>query len=150
MAVVADHPGALEGQPGFEFREKVPTVRDKTRALNDDVGKHITVIRQKGNAWYLGAMTNGDAREMEIPLTFPRAGEYDARVFADGSMAKVDETQPEISTRRVDARSKLVLRMTPGGGVAAILTPLRDIEEDLPANPGKTRRTSPSVSMRQL
>jgi alpha-glucosidase len=124
LAMVWGYPEAYENQPGMEFLEVVPTTWDESRVLEGEVGKYIALARQKDKAWYLGAMTNWDAREIEIPLTFLGAGEYDAQIFADGPKANGDATQLEVSTRRVNATSKLMMRMAPGGGFAAIFIPV--------------------------
>jgi hypothetical protein len=39
-------------------------------------------------------MTNWDPRELEIPLSFLGAGEYEARIYADGPDADKDATCP--------------------------------------------------------
>ena len=134
LMVVADHPEAYKGQPGIEFIRKVPTVWDVTKVLNGEVGNYITIARQKDNGWYLGAMTNWGARDLEIPLEFlgSRGGlrtpptadqEYDAQIFADGADANKVATSLSISTKRVKASDKLNVHLASGGGLAVILTP---------------------------
>ncbi len=122
LVMVSDHPEAYEGQPGFEFIEKVLTVWDDTKVLNGDPGKYITIARQKGNGWYLGAMTNWDARDLEIPLDFLRRGEYDAQIFADGADADKVATSLSVTKKRVKAGDKLNIHLAPGGGLAVIFT----------------------------
>jgi alpha-glucosidase len=122
LMVVADHPEAYQGQPGIEFIRKVPTVWDATKVLNGEVGKYITIARQKDGAWYLGAMTNWDPRDLELPLDFLGAGAYEAQIFADGPDANQDATSLAVSTRRVRASDKLSVRLASGGGVAVIFS----------------------------
>jgi alpha-glucosidase len=123
LGMLADYPGAYENQPGIEFIEKVPTVWDETRVLYGEVGKYIAMARQKGSAWYLGAMTNWDARDLEVPLSFLGSGEYDAQVFADGADADKVGTSLSVTTKRVKAGDKLPIHLAPGGGVAVIFMP---------------------------
>jgi alpha-glucosidase len=123
LVMLADHPEAYENQPGIEFIEKVPTVWDETKVLQGEPGKFIVMARQKGEAWCLGAMTNWDARDLEIPLDFLAAGEYEGRIFADGPDADQVGTSLTVSTKRVTAADKLSIHLAPGGGLAAILTP---------------------------
>ena len=125
LVMVSDYPEAYEGQPGFEFIEKVPTVWDDTKVVNGDPGRYVTIARQKGNDWYLGAMTNGDTRDLDIPLGFLGSGEYEAQIFADGADADKVATSLSISTRRVRATDKLSIHLAPGGGLAVILTPAK-------------------------
>jgi alpha-glucosidase len=135
LEMVSDYPEAYEGQPGFEFIEKVPTVWDETKVLNGEPAKYVTIARQKDNVWYLGAMTNWDERDLEIPLDFlagrggsrtaPAGGqEYEAQVFADGPDADKVATSLSISKKRVKASDKLNVHLAPGGGLAVILTPV--------------------------
>ena len=70
LVMVSDYPEAYKGQPGFEFIERVPTVWDDTKVLDGEVGRYITIARQKDGAWYIGSMTNWDQRDLDIPLTF--------------------------------------------------------------------------------
>jgi alpha-glucosidase len=121
LAMVSDYPEAYEGQPGIEFIEKVPTVWDDTKVLNGEPGKYITVARRNGETWYLGAMTNWDARDLEIPLNFLGSGEYEAQIFADGPDADKDATSLRIDKKRVKATDKFNLHLAPGGGVAIIV-----------------------------
>jgi alpha-glucosidase len=123
LVMVSDYPEAYEGQPGLEFIEKVPTVWDDTKVLAGEPGKRIAVARRSGESWYVGAMTNWDAREAELPLSFLGAGEYEAQIFADGADAATVATSLEIAKKTVTAADKLALHLAPGGGAAVILTP---------------------------
>ncbi len=125
LAMLADHPAAYEGQPGLEFIERVPTVWDDTRILDGRPAEFIAVARRNGDAWYIGAMTNWDARELAIPLGFLAPGAYDVRLFADGAAAAEDGTSIDVTTERVESGGRLAVRLAPGGGLAAILTPVK-------------------------
>jgi alpha-glucosidase len=125
LVMVSDYPEAYEGQPGLEFIEKVPTVWDDTRVPAGRPGEHIVVARRSGLDWYLGAMTNWDARDLEIPLDFLGPEEYEALVFADGPDAGKVATSLDIARKRVTSADKLALRLAPGGGAAVILSPVR-------------------------
>lgn len=123
LGMLADYPEAYEGQPGLELIEKVPTVWDETKVLSGSPGESIVMARRKGDVWYLGAMTNWDAREVAIPLEFLGSGEYEARVFADGPEAAREGTSLSIETKAFKAGDSLAARLAPGGGLAVILTP---------------------------
>jgi alpha-glucosidase len=87
LEMVSDDPQAYEGQPEFAFLQKVPTVWDETKVLGGEPGQYITVARQKDGAWYVGSMTNWDARDIKLPLDFLGEGSYRAQIFADGADA---------------------------------------------------------------
>jgi alpha-glucosidase len=124
LAMVSDFPEALAGQPGMEFIGKVPTVWDDTKVPNGAPAEFVTVARRKGHTWYIGSMTNWDARDVEIDLSFLGTGEYEAKIFADGADADRVATSLEISTRRVKAKDRLNIHLASGGGWAAIVRPL--------------------------
>lgn len=125
LVMVSDYPEAYEGQPGLEFIERVPSVWDDTRVLAGRPAEHVVLARRSGENWYLGAMTNWDARDLELPLDFLGAGEYEAAIFADGPAADKAATSLAISRKRVTAADKLVVHLAPGGGAAVILTPAK-------------------------
>ena len=125
LVMVSDYPEAYAGQPGVEFLEKVPTVWDDTRVLEGKPAEHIVVARRNGKAWYLGAMTNWDGRDLRIPLDFLGPGRFEARVFADGADADTAATSLKVSTRTVKADMTLNVHLVSGGGLAVIFTPRR-------------------------
>ena len=106
------------------FLEKVPTVWDETKVLNGDPAEYITVARKQGANWYLGAMTNWDERDLEIPLDFLGSGPYLAQIFADGPDADKVATNLRIDKKWVKAGDKLKVHLASGGGVAVILSPV--------------------------
>ena len=57
------------------FITKVPTVWDETVGVAGEIGKYAVVARRKGGEWWLGAITNWDARELELPTSFLGEGE---------------------------------------------------------------------------
>jgi alpha-glucosidase len=125
LVMLADDPEAYEGQPGLEFIEKVPTVWDETRILSGWPGKSIVTARRKGDLWYLGAMTNWDARDLVVPLEFLGQNAYEALIFADGPDADSEGTSLSIETKIFKPGDSLAAHLAPGGGLAVILTPIR-------------------------
>jgi alpha-glucosidase len=123
LGMLADYPEAYEGAPEFEFIEKVPTVWDDTKVLNGEPAKYVTIARQHGDAWYIGSITNWDARDFEIPLGFLGEGKYQAQIFADGADADKAATSVKISKTLVRRDDQLKVHLAPGGGCAVILTP---------------------------
>ena len=125
LVMLADYPEAYEGQPGLEFIEKVPTVWDETKVLNGSPGKSIVMARRKGDVWYLGAMTNWEARDLALPLEFLAPGVYEARIFADGPDADSEGTSLTVETKNFKTGADFAAHLAPGGGLAVILTPAR-------------------------
>lgn len=125
LVMVSDYPEAYAGQPGLEFIEKVPVVWDETKVIGGEPAKFVAVARKSGDSWYVGAMTNWDARDLEIPLSFLGAGDYEAKIYADGPIAESDGTSLIVSAVRISADKKITLHLASGGGAAIILTPVR-------------------------
>ncbi len=123
LVMVSDYPEAYEGQKGLEFIEQVPTVWDDTKVLAGEPGKFVVIARRKGGDWYVGAMTNWEARDVELALDFLGEGERQATIFADGPDAATEGTSIEVTNKTVKAGDRLVLRLAPGGGAAIGVRP---------------------------
>ena len=123
LVMVSDYPEAYEGQPGMAFIERVPTVWDETRVLAGKPGEFVVVARRKGAEWYVGGLTNWDAREVEIGLDFLGAGAFEAEIYADGPDAATEGTSLAVSKKAVAAADSVTLRLAPGGGFALGVRP---------------------------
>jgi hypothetical protein len=71
-------------------------------------------------------MTNWDARDVEIPLSFLGEGRHEAWIFADGPDADKVGTSVGVSKKDVKAADTIKLHLAPGGGTAAIISPRRE------------------------
>ncbi len=119
ICCVCDHPGHYREQPGVDFLKVVPTVWDDTRVPVGEVGEHVVVVRQAGDEWFLGALTNSQGRELSVPLDFLGPGRWIARLWKDA--ADADENAEHLATeeRSVRADDTLTLRLAPAGGCVA-------------------------------
>jgi len=130
MHMAADLPENYEGQPAFRFVREVPVDWERTEVLAGRIGDYVVVARQErgGPDWYLGAITDEEARTLDVSLSFLPAGErFVAEVYADGPGADwlADPFPLAISERTVDAETTLRLDLAPGGGQAIRLRPAR-------------------------
>jgi alpha-glucosidase len=125
LQIVSDSPAAYEGQKELEFLKAVPASWDETRVLNGVPPKYITVARRKGNEWFVGSITDWDARELDVPLNFLGSGDYDAEIYSDGPNAATEPKDSLVEKRRVNARTVLRLKLATGGGSAIRLVPVR-------------------------
>ncbi|MEE8596164.1 MAG: glycoside hydrolase family 97 C-terminal domain-containing protein, partial [Gemmatimonadota bacterium] len=129
LQMAADLPENYENQPAFQFIREVAVDWEDTRVLDGKIGDYVVVARQErdGDDWFVGAISDEEARTLEVPLWFlPQGRSYVAEIYADGPGAHWrDNPFPvKISTRPVDARSRLTLRLAPGGGQAIRIRPL--------------------------
>ena len=42
----------------------------QTVALSGKVGEHVAIVGKKGDTWYVGAMTNWTARDIDLTFLF--------------------------------------------------------------------------------
>ena len=61
----------------------VPATWDETQALSARVGEEVVIARRSGNDWWIGAMTDRNAREVKIPLSFLPPGLFQAEIYQD-------------------------------------------------------------------
>ena len=125
LQMVADDPGAYEGQKELEFLRAVPATWDETRVPNGHPARFITIARRRGTEWYLGSITDWDARELDVPLSFLGRGAYAAQIYADAPEAATRPKDTTRDERRVSAVEVLKLKLAPGGGCAVRFTPAR-------------------------
>lgn len=121
--MLADLPENYIGKPEFKFLKDVPVDWEDTKVLNGSIGEFITIVRKDlaSDDWYLGSLTNEDARNLEIDLDFLDAGAtYQAEIYADakGTGYKTNPTEIKITTQQVTAEEKLSLRLGKSGGTA--------------------------------
>lgn len=116
--MVSDYPKSYENQPGFDFIKAVPSTWDETRVLNGEPGQYITIARRHGDDWYLGAMSNWQSRQFDIPLSFLGIGRYTAEIYADGKDANTAPKHLLIDKKTVRSSGHLILNLSQGGGYA--------------------------------
>ena len=120
VQMLADSPSNYRKEPeSLAFLSKVPTVWDETRVLSAAIGEHILLARRSGNDWYVGAMTNWTARDLELDLSFLGNGTYDAEIFSDGPNADRAAVDYARSKQRVSPSDRMKIHLAPGGGFAA-------------------------------
>lgn len=122
--MVADYPGAYEGQPGLEFLTLVPTWWDETRVLMGEPGEALVTARRKGRTWYLGGMGAKQARELTLPLSFLGKGRYSMKLWKDAPDADTSPNHLTIGASTVSAADDLRVHIAPDGGFTAQFTPL--------------------------
>ncbi len=114
----------------FQFIKDVPTDWADTRVLNGEVGEYVTIARKDRNseAWFLGAMSDRNARTLKVPLDFLDAGKrYRAEIYRDGDGA---DWQGDArfrfarESREVTRKDVLDLWLAGGGGQAIRFMPL--------------------------
>jgi len=112
----------------FQFIRDVPTDWQDTRVLNGEVGDFATLARKDRNSedWYLGSVSDENARTLEVPLSFLDAKRtYVAQIYRDGDGADWKTTPFAFvrETREVRRGDTLTLTLGAGGGAAIRFVP---------------------------
>jgi alpha-glucosidase len=131
MHMAADLPANYEAsnvQHVFQFIKDVPVDWERTRVLDGRIGDFVVVARQQRGAadWYVGAITDEEARSLEIRLSFLDPGrQYVAQIYADAAGTHwLHNPRPVmLSERAVDASTTLTLALASGGGQAIRIRP---------------------------
>lgn len=130
VQMAADLPEAYEQHlDAFQFIKDVPVDWDDTRILAAEPGDYIITARQaKGkDEWYLGAITDEQARRQIIKLDFLAAGQrYEATIYADAKSADWEKNPMAYQIRKLKVNSKttLKLELAAGGGTAISFKPV--------------------------
>jgi alpha-glucosidase len=98
-------------------------VWDDTRVLDASVGAYILTARRTGARWFIGAMTNWTARDLDVDLSFLPSGTFRAEILRDGPNADRVGVDVTTETRTVSTRDRLHIHLAPGGGWVARLAP---------------------------
>lgn len=120
----------------FRFIKDVAVDWDESRYLAAEPGEYIIAARREkgGQRWFVGGVTNEDARTMTVDFSFLTKGQkYMATIYADAKDADY-ETNPEkyvITRRVVTAKDKEKIFMARGGGFAISLMPVDDHTQKL-------------------
>lgn len=130
LQMAADLPESYARNPAFQFIRDVPVDWESTQVLAGKIGDYVVVARQQrgGEDWYVGAITDEEARSLEIVLSFlPEGRQYVAEIYADADDAHwLHNPKPvAISQRAVDSATRLSLQLAAGGGQAIRLRPER-------------------------
>ncbi|NJD18307.1 MAG: glycoside hydrolase family 97 protein, partial [Gemmatimonadetes bacterium] len=128
LQMAADLIENYEGRPAFQFIRDVAVDWEQTRVLEGSIGDYVVVARQARGTqeWFVGAITDEEARTFEVPLDFLPAGErYVAEVYADGEGAPwlTNPLPVDISRRELDGEGRAGVHVAPGGGQAIRLRP---------------------------
>lgn len=116
-----DHPSHYRGQPGLEFLRSMPTTWDETRYLSGQVGEYIVLARRSGDEWYIGAMTDSKARDLDVPLRVLGKGRYSAHIYRDAPDADKHPERLVVEERSVTSSDAIKLTLAPCGGAAVRL-----------------------------
>jgi alpha-glucosidase len=120
LAFMSDSPTEYRKYPDImKFLSAVPTTWDETLPLSAKVGEHAVMARRKGDEWYVGAISNEQARTVEIDFSFLPDGEpRTAEIYRDNEFTSVSAKLFDYETITVTNQTKLSVTLAVGGGAA--------------------------------
>lgn len=112
----------------FQFIKDVPVDWSDSRYLDAEPGEFIVAARRgKGSDnWYVGGVTNEQARTVDVPMSFLKPGvKYLATFYTDTPEAHSDTNSQAyaIHTENVTSNTVSSVYMAPGGGFAISIVP---------------------------
>ncbi len=110
--------------PEFKFIKDVPVTWDEIIVPNAEIGDYVTIARRSGEEWYIGSITDEQARDLDIPLDFLDKNEtYVAEIYSDGAQADWETNPNKVSIKKllVNNEDTLVASLATSGGQAVRL-----------------------------
>src|SRR5262249_7851296 len=112
LQMLSDSPSNYYREPeSMEFLRDVPTEWDETVPLAGKIAEYVVVARRNGKDWYIGAMNNWDARDLEIDLSFLPAGNFTMDAYSDGINADRMASDYKKTSSPVSNSSKLKIHL---------------------------------------
>ena len=101
----------------LNFWKDCPTVFDESIALDGQPGEYIIQARRSGEDWFIGAMTNTEARTVTIPTDFLPKGKYEVEIYNDDPTL---DTKTKVKSEKLKVKSgkAIILQLQPSGGAA--------------------------------
>jgi len=120
LQMLSDSPSNYLREPEImDFLGPVPSEWDETKVLDAKIAEYVAVARRNGRDWYVGAMTDWTARNLEIDLSFLPEGNFTMEAYQDGINADRNASDYKKTTLAVNRNTKLKLSLASGGGWAA-------------------------------
>lgn len=123
LQMLADLPtNYYKEQECTDFISRIPVVWHETKVLEAKVSEYVLLARKHGDSWFVGGMTNWEARSLNVDLSFLDDGNYQIEIMQDGINADRNGNDYKKVVQKVNKSSKLNVSLAPGGGWAAIVT----------------------------
>ncbi|MEO7489657.1 MAG: glycoside hydrolase family 97 C-terminal domain-containing protein, partial [Ferruginibacter sp.] len=118
-----DKPAMENKEPELEFWDKIPTAWDETKVLQGSPGEFITTARRSADDWFVGTITNNNARTIKINFNFlPKGKKYTASFYSDDDTVQTN-TKVKVEKKIITSTTIIEVKLKPSGGQAIWLTP---------------------------
>jgi len=126
LQMLSDSPSNyMKEQECTDFLVNIPVVWDDLKVLEAKIADYLLLARRSGNDWFVGALTDWNAREMVLDLSFLPAGEFIIEIFQDGINADKHAQDYKHLKKNVKQGEKLKINLAPGGGWVARISPVK-------------------------
>ena len=122
FTMLCDSPSNYLKEPECtRFIASVPTVWDETIALDGQIGEYVVIARRSGSKWYIGALTNWEARDISItlPSEIAATAATSAELWRDGINA--DRAACDYKRESIPLNNPLSVHLAPGGGFVLVV-----------------------------
>jgi alpha-glucosidase len=112
------HPEILR----FIAAQKMPWMESRT--ISGEIGKYIIMARKASDGtWLVGAATDEEPRELDIPLSFLDSGKYEATIIQDGPKSDYRTHMEDYTAdkKHLTGSDVIKVKLAPGGGACVIL-----------------------------
>lgn len=121
-----DKPAVSNNEPELEFWDKIPTSWDETKVLQGAPGEYVSAARRKGDDWFVGTITNNDARTLKLSFDFlPKAKKFTATFYSDDDAAPTN-TKVKVECKTITSATVIETKLKASGGQAIWITPATD------------------------
>ena len=125
LSMLCDNPSNYLREPECtHFIATVPTVWAQTKAISGSIGEYIVMARQANDgSWYIGALTNWEARDLDLDLSFLGDDQWRAEIFCDGVNADRAACDYKHLSAPLNRADPFTFHMAPGGGFVMKILP---------------------------
>ena len=119
FTMLCDAPTMYQREEEYtRFLCSLPTVFEHTQILQGRLGEYIVTVREgKDGNWYVGGLTNWEARDIDLNFDFlPKDQTFEATLYADGVNAHRQAQDYQCRTFKADATTSRTIHLAPGGG----------------------------------
>lgn len=124
LQMLADTPSNYyQNRESAEFISKIPVIWQETKVLEAKIDDYLVIARRNHDSWYLGGITDEDARTFTIDLSFLKPDTtYQLEWMEDGKNSNKVAKDYAKRTKIVTSEDEIEINMHKGGGWSGIFT----------------------------
>lgn len=123
LQMLCDNPTMYyQNQECTDFITQIPVTWDETKVLQAELGQSVLVAKRNGDRWYIGGITNGNERTINVNFDFlPKDKNYTITYFEDGINANRQAMDYRKKETTIKSDDTMQIKMARNGGWAAII-----------------------------